>query len=173
MSLTAYLLAGLTAHSTTQLTGTNCKNSKHCRSSQLGGAVMHTVWEPARRPEKKGGECAGRSPGGQGKQQGTKAFNARLGASISAAARGLLGANQGTWQTDPAGTQKENGRGRVRGARGPSSSGHARGPKGRIRRSTPGTVLVSRCGHLSSVLLSPHFLQTTLVYTPGLEHLAV
>jgi hypothetical protein len=36
-----------------------------------------------------------------------------------------------------------------------------------------GVVLVSRCDRLSSVILSPHFLQTTLAYTPDLERLAV
>ena len=36
-----------------------------------------------------------------------------------------------------------------------------------------GVVLVSRCGYLSSVILSRYFLQTTLVYTPDLEHLVV
>ena len=36
-----------------------------------------------------------------------------------------------------------------------------------------GVGLVSRCDRLSSVILSPHFLQTTLVYTPDLERLAV
>ena len=36
-----------------------------------------------------------------------------------------------------------------------------------------GAVLVSRCDCLSPLLLSPHFLQTTSVYTPDLGHLAV
>jgi hypothetical protein len=36
-----------------------------------------------------------------------------------------------------------------------------------------GVVLVSRFGCLSSVLLSPHFLQTTSAYTPDLGRLAV
>ena len=36
-----------------------------------------------------------------------------------------------------------------------------------------GVVLVSRCDCLSCVILSRHFLQTTLAYTPGLERLAV
>jgi len=36
-----------------------------------------------------------------------------------------------------------------------------------------GVGLVSRCDRLSSVLLSPHFLQTTLAYTPDLERLAM
>ena len=36
-----------------------------------------------------------------------------------------------------------------------------------------GVVLVSRYDCLSSGLLSPHFLQTTSVYTPDLERLAV
>ena len=34
-------------------------------------------------------------------------------------------------------------------------------------------LLVSRCDCLSSVILSPHFPQTTLAYTPNLECLAV
>ena len=36
-----------------------------------------------------------------------------------------------------------------------------------------GVVLVSRRGHLSSVIRSPHFLQTTSAYTHDLEHLEV
>ena len=36
-----------------------------------------------------------------------------------------------------------------------------------------GVGLVSRCDRLSSVILSPHFLQTTLAYTPDLERPAV
>ena len=36
-----------------------------------------------------------------------------------------------------------------------------------------GVGLVSKCDRLSSVILSPHFLQTTAAYTPDLEHLAV
>ena len=36
-----------------------------------------------------------------------------------------------------------------------------------------GVVLASRCGRFSSVMLSPHFLQTTLAYTPDLGHLAM
>ena len=36
-----------------------------------------------------------------------------------------------------------------------------------------GVVLGSRCDCLSSVILSPRFLQTTSMYTPDLERLAV
>ncbi len=36
-----------------------------------------------------------------------------------------------------------------------------------------GAELVSRCDRLYSVILSRHFLQTTLAYTPDLERLAV
>ena len=36
-----------------------------------------------------------------------------------------------------------------------------------------GVVLVSRSDGLSSVLLSPRFLQTTSAYTPDLGHLAM
>ena len=36
-----------------------------------------------------------------------------------------------------------------------------------------GAGLASRSDYLSSELLSPHFLQTTLVYMPDLERLAV
>ena len=36
-----------------------------------------------------------------------------------------------------------------------------------------GVVLVSRCDRLSSAIPSPHFLQTTLAYTPDLERLAM
>ena len=36
-----------------------------------------------------------------------------------------------------------------------------------------GVVLVSRCDCLSSVIRSPHFLQTTLAYTLDLERLEV
>ena len=34
-----------------------------------------------------------------------------------------------------------------------------------------GVVLVSRCGCLSFLIRSPHFLQTSSAYNPGLEHL--
>ena len=43
-----------------------------------------------------------------------------------------------------------------------------RGSKGHT-----GVGLVSRCDRLSSVILSPHFLQTTLAYNPDVERLAM